>query len=135
MQLKWLRLGFRGCRGMFWAWVALGAYAWIGSRLPRTPKRSRPTAVVPGPEGRLGGSSALVRRTYSHLSGGLGATEERREFSRVQRRPSGRVASVRLCTAGGTACSVLRRHARSCGGSITPCAPVVGAQMAASDPS
>ena len=80
--------------------------AWIGSRLPRTPVGSRPTAVAPGPEGRLGGTSALVRRTYSHPSGGLGATEERREFSRVQRRPSGRVASVRLCTAVGTACSV-----------------------------
>ena len=67
---------------------------------------SRPTAVASGPEGRLGGTSALVWRTYSHPSGGLGATEESREFSRVQRRPSGRVASVRLCTAVGTACSV-----------------------------
>ena len=101
MQLKWFRLRFRGCRGMCRVWVACAVRAWIGSRLPRTPVGSRPTAVAPGPEGRLGGTSALVRRTYSHPSGGLGATEERREFSRVQRRPSGRVASVRFVHRGG----------------------------------
>ena len=80
--------------------------AWIGSRLPRTPVGSRPTAVAPGPEGRLGGTSAQKQWYQRRVLGGLGATEERREFSRVQRRPSGRVASVRLCTAVGTACSV-----------------------------
>ena len=88
MQLKWLRFRFRGCRGMFRVWIALGVCAWIGSRLLRTPVGSRPTAVASGPEGRSGGTSALVWRTYSRPSGGLGATEERREFSRVQRRPT-----------------------------------------------
>ena len=95
MQLKWLRFRFRGCRGMFRVWIALGVRAWIGSRLPRTPVGSRPTAVASGPEGRSGGTSALVWRTYSRPSGGPGATEERREFSRVQRRPLG--AGSPLC--------------------------------------
>ena len=97
MQLKWLRFRFRGCRGMSRVWVALGACAWIGSRLLRTPVGSRPTAVASGPEGRSGGTSALVWRTYSRPSGGLEATEERREFSRVQRRPIG---PGRLCALG-----------------------------------
>ena len=61
----------------------------IGRRLPCTPAGSRPTAVARGPEGRSGGDSALVQRAYSRPSGGLGATEESRESSRVRRRPSG----------------------------------------------
>ena len=87
MQLKWLRFRFRRCREMFRGRAALGVRSRTGSRLLRTPVGSRPTAVASGPEGRSGGSSALVRRTYSRPSGGPGATEERREFSRVQRRP------------------------------------------------
>ena len=60
-----------------------------GRRQLCTPVWSRPTAVVSGPEGRSGGAPALVRGAYSRPSGGLGATEESRELSRVQRRPLG----------------------------------------------
>ena len=136
MQLKWLRIRFRGCRGLFRVWVARASSLGWAVRLPCTPVGSRPTAVARGPEGRSGGDSALVQRAYSRPSGGLGATEESRESSRVRRRPlPGRVASVRLGPATGTARSVRRRSVCSVGGATTSCAPVVGAQMAASDPS
>ena len=97
MQLKWLRIRFRGRRRMFRGSAALGAVSRRRRRLLCTPVGSRPTAVASGPEGRSGGTSALVWRTYSRPSGGPGATEERREFSRVQRRPIG---PGRLCAFG-----------------------------------
>ena len=89
MQLKWLRIRFRGRRRMCRGAAALGAAPRRRRRPPCTPVGSRPTAVASGPEGRSGGASALVQRAYSRSSGGLEATEESREFSRVQRRPSG----------------------------------------------
>ena len=60
MQLKWLRIRFRGCRRLCRVSEALGVVARIGGRLLCTPVGSRPTAVVPGPEGRSGGAPALV---------------------------------------------------------------------------
>ena len=87
MQLKWLRIRFRGRRRT--TRVSAKSRPACSARPLCTPVGSRPTAVASGPEGRSGGAPALVQGTYSRPSGGLGATEERRELSRVQRRPSG----------------------------------------------
>ena len=137
MQLKWLRIRFRGGRGMH----RVSAAPLSGE------SRDCPALLLGAGQQRSVPAQKVGREVSPHScgariavpSGGPGATEESREFSRARHRPplpgGGRAASVRLGPAVGTACSVRRRSARSDGGSATPCAEVVGARMAASDPS
>jgi hypothetical protein len=87
MQLKWLRIRFRGCRWMFRFWSAsaslVGEAVDFLALLLGAGQQQLLLAQKVGREVPL----HSCRERIAVRSGGLGATEESREFSRVQRRP------------------------------------------------
>ena len=87
MQLKWLRIRFRGCRWMSRRWTEslAGEAVDFLALLLGAGQQQLFLAQKVGREVPL----HSCRERIAVRSGGLGATEESREFSRVQRRPLG----------------------------------------------
>ena len=141
MRLKWLPVRLRRRRGVPSDRGCSPRTARAALRLLCTSAGSRPTTVVSRPRraSRVGGS-AFARGTYSPAPGRSGDDRGELRVSHVaaQAPPRGGwAAPVRQAAEAVTAPSVAVDGVpcRPGGGPVAPCAAVVGARMAASDPS